>query len=78
MAEDSCEIETFESLEIIQLDIEDINQRIETTEISQQEDARGEWENLPPKTEKSQYQKEELVATVRTQFGNKLKPWTLH
>ncbi|GFU34266.1 uncharacterized protein TNCV_4976241 [Trichonephila clavipes] len=27
-----CEIETFESLEIIQLDIEDINQQIETTE----------------------------------------------
>ncbi|GFY30762.1 DUF1758 domain-containing protein [Trichonephila clavipes] len=32
LAEDYCEIETFESLEIIQLDIEDINQRIETTE----------------------------------------------
>ncbi|GFW81139.1 integrase catalytic domain-containing protein [Trichonephila clavipes] len=34
IAEDYCEIETFEreSLEIIQLDIEDINQRIETTE----------------------------------------------
>ncbi|GFV51999.1 DUF1758 domain-containing protein [Trichonephila clavipes] len=34
IAEDYCEIETFESLEIIQLDIEDINQRIETTETS--------------------------------------------
>ncbi|GFT35852.1 integrase catalytic domain-containing protein [Trichonephila clavipes] len=33
IAEDYCEIETFESLEIIQLDIEDINQRIETTEV---------------------------------------------
>ncbi|GFW86296.1 integrase catalytic domain-containing protein [Trichonephila clavipes] len=33
IAEDYCEIEIFESLEIIQLDIEDINQRIETTEI---------------------------------------------
>ncbi|GFY26462.1 DUF1758 domain-containing protein [Trichonephila clavipes] len=32
IAEDYCEIEIFESLEIIQLDIEDINQRIETTE----------------------------------------------
>ncbi|GFX75906.1 integrase catalytic domain-containing protein [Trichonephila clavipes] len=32
IAEDYCEIETFESLEIIQLDIEDINQRIEATE----------------------------------------------
>ncbi|GFY07686.1 integrase catalytic domain-containing protein [Trichonephila clavipes] len=32
IAEDYCEIETFDSLEIIQLDIEDINQRIETTE----------------------------------------------
>ncbi|GFS68268.1 integrase catalytic domain-containing protein [Trichonephila clavipes] len=32
IAEDYCEIETFESLEIIQLDTEDINQRIETTE----------------------------------------------
>ncbi|GFV93581.1 integrase catalytic domain-containing protein [Trichonephila clavipes] len=32
IAEYYCEIETFESLEIIQLDIEDINQRIETTE----------------------------------------------
>ncbi|GFW41306.1 DUF1758 domain-containing protein [Trichonephila clavipes] len=31
IAEDYCEIETSESLEIIQLDIEDINQRIETT-----------------------------------------------
>ncbi|GFX32017.1 integrase catalytic domain-containing protein [Trichonephila clavipes] len=31
--EDYCEIEIFESLEIIQLDIEDINQRIETTEV---------------------------------------------
>ncbi|GFU36477.1 retrovirus-related Pol polyprotein from transposon 17.6 [Trichonephila clavipes] len=46
--------------------------------IGQQEDARGEWENLPPKTEKAQYQKGELVATVKTQFGNKMKPWTLH
>ncbi|GFT62877.1 uncharacterized protein TNCV_1607021 [Trichonephila clavipes] len=34
IAQDYCEIETFESLEIIQLDIEDINQRIETTEVS--------------------------------------------
>ncbi|GFX04810.1 integrase catalytic domain-containing protein [Trichonephila clavipes] len=33
IAEDYCEIEIFESLEIIQLDIEDINQRIETTEL---------------------------------------------
>ncbi|GFW26900.1 integrase catalytic domain-containing protein [Trichonephila clavipes] len=33
ISEDYCEIETFESLEIIQLDIEDINQRIETTEV---------------------------------------------
>ncbi|GFU45057.1 integrase catalytic domain-containing protein [Trichonephila clavipes] len=33
IAEDYCEIETSESLEIIQLDIEDINQRIETTEV---------------------------------------------
>ncbi|GFW70338.1 integrase catalytic domain-containing protein [Trichonephila clavipes] len=33
IAEDYCEIEIFESLEIIQLDIEDINQRIETTEV---------------------------------------------
>ncbi|GFX90657.1 integrase catalytic domain-containing protein [Trichonephila clavipes] len=33
IAEDYCEIETFESLEIIQLDIEDINQRMETTEV---------------------------------------------
>ncbi|GFW04255.1 DUF1758 domain-containing protein [Trichonephila clavipes] len=33
IAEDYCEIETFESLEIFQLDIEDINQRIETTEV---------------------------------------------
>ncbi|GFS58005.1 DUF1758 domain-containing protein [Trichonephila clavipes] len=33
IAEDYCEIETFESLEIIQLDTEDINQRIETTEV---------------------------------------------
>ncbi|GFX93201.1 uncharacterized protein TNCV_4760801 [Trichonephila clavipes] len=33
IAEDYCEIETFESLEIIQLDIEDINQRIETTKV---------------------------------------------
>ncbi|GFS60006.1 integrase catalytic domain-containing protein [Trichonephila clavipes] len=33
IAEDFCEIEIFESLEIIQLDIEDINQRIETTEV---------------------------------------------
>ncbi|GFT66538.1 integrase catalytic domain-containing protein [Trichonephila clavipes] len=32
IAEDYCEVEIFESLEIIQLDIEDINQRIETTE----------------------------------------------
>ncbi|GFV07063.1 integrase catalytic domain-containing protein [Trichonephila clavipes] len=32
IAEDYCEIEIFESLEIIKLDIEDINQRIETTE----------------------------------------------
>ncbi|GFT24747.1 DUF1758 domain-containing protein [Trichonephila clavipes] len=32
IAEDYCEIEIFESLEIIQLDIEYINQRIETTE----------------------------------------------
>ncbi|GFW66665.1 integrase catalytic domain-containing protein [Trichonephila clavipes] len=32
IAQDYCEIEIFESLEIIQLDIEDINQRIETTE----------------------------------------------
>ncbi|GFW86480.1 integrase catalytic domain-containing protein [Trichonephila clavipes] len=32
IAEDYCEIEIFESLEIIQLDIEDIKQRIETTE----------------------------------------------
>ncbi|GFX99632.1 retrovirus-related Pol polyprotein from transposon TNT 1-94 [Trichonephila clavipes] len=36
IAEDYCEIETFESLKIIQLDIEDINQRIETTESQQQ------------------------------------------
>ncbi|GFU80161.1 DUF1758 domain-containing protein [Trichonephila clavipes] len=36
IAEDYCEIEIFESLEIIQLDIEDINQRIETTESQQQ------------------------------------------
>ncbi|GFT39174.1 integrase catalytic domain-containing protein [Trichonephila clavipes] len=33
IAEDYCEIETSESLKIIQLDIEDINQRIETTEV---------------------------------------------
>ncbi|GFV79313.1 integrase catalytic domain-containing protein [Trichonephila clavipes] len=33
IARDYCEIETFESLEIIQLDIENINQRIETTEV---------------------------------------------
>ncbi|GFU25868.1 DUF1758 domain-containing protein [Trichonephila clavipes] len=33
IAEDYYEIEIFESLEIIQLDIEDINQRIETTEV---------------------------------------------
>ncbi|GFT83479.1 integrase catalytic domain-containing protein [Trichonephila clavipes] len=33
IAEDYCEIEIFEILEIIQLDIEDINQRIETTEV---------------------------------------------
>ncbi|GFX04813.1 integrase catalytic domain-containing protein [Trichonephila clavipes] len=33
IAEDYCEIEIFKSLEIIQLDIEDINQRIETTEV---------------------------------------------
>ncbi|GFW38483.1 integrase catalytic domain-containing protein [Trichonephila clavipes] len=33
IAEDYCEIETFESLEIIQLDTEDINQRFETTEV---------------------------------------------
>ncbi|GFV06093.1 integrase catalytic domain-containing protein [Trichonephila clavipes] len=33
IAEDYCEIEIFESLEIIQLDIEDINQWIETTEV---------------------------------------------
>ncbi|GFY20337.1 integrase catalytic domain-containing protein [Trichonephila clavipes] len=33
IAEDYCEIEIFESLEIIQLDIEGINQRIETTEV---------------------------------------------
>ncbi|GFS81601.1 integrase catalytic domain-containing protein [Trichonephila clavipes] len=33
IAEDYCEIETFESLEIIQVDIEDINQRFETTEV---------------------------------------------
>ncbi|GFW13419.1 integrase catalytic domain-containing protein [Trichonephila clavipes] len=32
IAEDYCEIETSESMEIIQLDIEDINQWIETTE----------------------------------------------
>ncbi|GFX96450.1 integrase catalytic domain-containing protein [Trichonephila clavipes] len=32
-AEDYCEIETSECLEIIQLNIEDINQRIETTEV---------------------------------------------
>ncbi|GFW18546.1 DUF1758 domain-containing protein [Trichonephila clavipes] len=32
IAEDYCEIKIFESLEIIQLDIEDINQQIETTE----------------------------------------------
>ncbi|GFS85370.1 transposon Tf2-9 polyprotein [Trichonephila clavipes] len=32
IAEDYCEIETSESLEIIQLNIEDINERIETTE----------------------------------------------
>ncbi|GFV97768.1 hypothetical protein TNCV_3076021 [Trichonephila clavipes] len=32
-------------------------------QISQEEDARGEWENLPPKTEKVRYQKGELVAT---------------
>ncbi|GFS95712.1 retrovirus-related Pol polyprotein from transposon gypsy [Trichonephila clavipes] len=30
------------------------------------------------KRKKAQYQKGELVATVRTQFGNKMKPWTLH
>ncbi|GFS70371.1 integrase catalytic domain-containing protein [Trichonephila clavipes] len=33
IAEDYCEIETSESLEIIQPDIEDINQRFETTEV---------------------------------------------
>ncbi|GFW29007.1 integrase catalytic domain-containing protein [Trichonephila clavipes] len=44
-------------------------------QIGHQEDAR-EWENLPPKTEKAQYQKGELVAIVRTQFGNKMKPMT--
>ncbi|GFX96013.1 retrovirus-related Pol polyprotein from transposon opus [Trichonephila clavipes] len=33
IAEDYCEIEIFEILEIIQLDIEDINQRIEITEV---------------------------------------------
>ncbi|GFS88936.1 integrase catalytic domain-containing protein [Trichonephila clavipes] len=33
IVEDYCEIEIFESLEIIQLDIEDINQWIETTEV---------------------------------------------
>ncbi|GFX25079.1 uncharacterized protein TNCV_2752541 [Trichonephila clavipes] len=33
IAEVYCEIEIFESLEIIQLDIEDINQRIETTDV---------------------------------------------
>ncbi|GFW23579.1 integrase catalytic domain-containing protein [Trichonephila clavipes] len=31
--EDYCEIETSENLVIIQLDIEDINQRIETTQV---------------------------------------------
>ncbi|GFV88903.1 retrovirus-related Pol polyprotein from transposon 17.6 [Trichonephila clavipes] len=30
------------------------------------------------KRKKAQYQKKELVATMRTQFGNKMKPWTLH
>ncbi|GFY07968.1 integrase catalytic domain-containing protein [Trichonephila clavipes] len=33
IAEDYCEIGTSESLEIIQLEIEDINQRIETTQL---------------------------------------------
>ncbi|GFX95088.1 hypothetical protein TNCV_3605471 [Trichonephila clavipes] len=47
--------------------------------IGQQEDARGEWENLPPKTKrKSSIPEGELVVTVSTQFGNKMKPWTLH
>ncbi|GFX40199.1 hypothetical protein TNCV_4318341 [Trichonephila clavipes] len=30
------------------------------------------------KWKKAQYQKGELVATVRTQLGNKMKPWTKH
>ncbi|GFW67105.1 blastopia polyprotein [Trichonephila clavipes] len=30
------------------------------------------------KKKKKQYQKGELVATLRTQFGNEMKPWTLH
>ncbi|GFV82101.1 hypothetical protein TNCV_2789991 [Trichonephila clavipes] len=34
--------------------------------IGQQKDARGEWNSLPQKTKKDQYQKGELVATVRT------------
>ncbi|GFV04779.1 hypothetical protein TNCV_1743401 [Trichonephila clavipes] len=46
--------------------------------IGQQEDATRERENLPPKTKKAQYKKGELVATVRTQFGNEMKQWTLH
>ncbi|GFW96063.1 hypothetical protein TNCV_957771 [Trichonephila clavipes] len=46
--------------------------------IGQQEDEKGEWENLPPKTEKSSISEGEVVTIGRTQFGNKMKPWILH
>ncbi|GFV91577.1 hypothetical protein TNCV_770431 [Trichonephila clavipes] len=68
-------------MNLLNLSVEDRQTKSkQQLQIGQQEDARGEWENLPPKTKKkkAQYQKGELVATVRTQFGNEMKPWTLH
>ncbi|GFU96749.1 integrase catalytic domain-containing protein [Trichonephila clavipes] len=65
IAEDYCEIEIFESLEIIQLDIEDINQRIETTE------KFFELESLPDdskeitKSEEEIYCEEHFVSTYK-------------
>ncbi|GFU11046.1 hypothetical protein TNCV_2833881 [Trichonephila clavipes] len=61
IAEDYCEIETFESLEIIQLYIEDINQRIETTEL---------WYDR--RTVKRQFQLGELVLVIAPSRPNKL------
>ncbi|GFW81315.1 integrase catalytic domain-containing protein [Trichonephila clavipes] len=65
IAEDYCEIEIFESLEIIQLDIEDINQRIETTELKITLGERGIETNS--NTTRFEGQREVAVLT----YGNK-------